>query len=172
MTVLVSPDAANGPPADGDYDGAPSRGRIPVSIVERSHSEFSEAYVALCGHERGTRGGSVSEEADLATVVGLLDDETARAILLATSTTERSAGELASECDASQQTVYRRLERLREAGLVDDRTRARKDGHHDTVYRATLDRVSIGLRDGAFEFELERTRRDAADELTDLWRKF
>lgn len=114
----------------------------------------------------------MSEDPDLATVVGLLDDEHARAILAATSVEPLSASELASECDASLQTVYRRLERLTAAGLVDDRTRVREDGHHDAVYAATLDRLSIALRDGSFEYELERTRGDAADELTDLWRSF
>ena len=114
----------------------------------------------------------MSDDADLETVVGLLDDDHVRTILLATSENPLSASELTEGCDASQQTVYRRLERLQEAGLVDDRTRVRKDGHHDTVYTATLDRVSIRLHDGAFEFELERTHTDAADELTNLWRKF
>ena len=114
----------------------------------------------------------MSDDAGLETVVGLLDDDHVRVILLATSENPLSASELTEECDASRQTVYRRLERLQEAGLVDDQTRVRKDGHHDTVYTATLDRVSITLRDGAFEFELERTHADAADELTNLWRKF
>ena len=114
----------------------------------------------------------MSDDADLETVVSLLDDDHVRTILLVTSENPLSASELAEECDASQQTVYRRLKRLQEVGLVDDQTRVRKDGHHDTVYTATLDRVSIRLRDGAFEFELERTHTDASDELTNLWRKF
>lgn len=114
----------------------------------------------------------MSDDTNLETVVGLLDDDHVRTILLAMSEDPLSASELTEECDAPQQTVYRRLECLQKAGLVDDRTGVRKDGHHDTVYMATLDRVSIRLRDGAFEFELERTHTDAGDELTDLWRKF
>lgn len=114
----------------------------------------------------------MSEDADLETVVGLLDDDHVRTILEATSLEPRSASELAERCGASQQTVYRRLDRLQEAGLVTDRTRMRRDGHHDTVYAAALDEVSIRLRDGELSFELRRTRRDAADELADLWRRF
>ena len=114
----------------------------------------------------------MSEKPTLETVVGLLDDEIARKILVATSVKASSASELTSQCAASQQTVYRRLERLQESGLVDGRSRARTDGHHDTVYTATLKHLSLTLHDGGFEFELERTQRDAADELTDLWRKF
>lgn len=104
------------------------------------------------------------------TVVGLLDDEHARTILAATSVESLSASQLAAKCDTSRQTVYRRLERLQEADFVTSRTQLREDGHHDTVYRATLARLSVELRDGAFEFELERTHPALSDELTRLWR--
>lgn len=109
---------------------------------------------------------------ELAVVVALLDDETVRTVLRETSLSPRSANELAERCDASQQTVYRRLEQLEDAGLVTDQTRVRDDGHHDTVYRATLDSISIRLRDGELEFDLERREREPADQLTDLWRNF
>jgi len=59
----------------------------------------------------------MSEETDLATVVELLDDEYARAILAATSIEPMSAAQLAERCEASPPTVcYRRLDRLREEG--------------------------------------------------------
>ena len=119
-----------------------------------------------------SRGYPVSDDPDFERVVALLDDPQARTILLATSVEPRSATELAERCDASQQTVYRRLDRLVDAGLVEDHTRVRKDGHHDTVYTATLEEVTIGLRDGEFEFTLDRTRPDAVDTLTNLWSKF
>lgn len=106
------------------------------------------------------------------TVVTLLDDETARTVLRETSLAPRSATELAEGSDSSQQTVYRRLEQLEAAGLVTDQTRIRDDGHHDTVYRATLDRVTIRLHDGELEFEITRRERKPADQLTDLWRNF
>lgn len=114
----------------------------------------------------------MSSDPDFTTVVELLSDAHVRTILSATSVEPCSASELAERCDASDQTVYRRLERLEEARLVADRIRARDDGHHDTVYTARLEHVSITLRDGEFEFTVEHTRSDPADELTDLWRKF
>lgn len=114
----------------------------------------------------------MTESPDLETVVGLMDDDYARAILRETSVEALSAGELADRCDASRQTVYRRLDSLQEAGLVTEQTRPREDGHHDAVYAATLDRLSIELREGTFEFELEQSESNAADELTRLWRHF
>lgn len=109
---------------------------------------------------------------DFTTVVDLLSDRHVRTILSATSMKPCSATELAERCDASTQTIYRRLERLEETGLVSDRVRARDDGHHDTVYTARLEHVSITLHDGEFEFTIEHTHPDPADELTDLWGRF
>jgi len=116
----------------------------------------------------------VSEETepDLGTVIGLLDDEYARSVLTATSQEPMSATEIAETCDASVSTVYRRAERLREVGLVTERDRMRSDGHHDTVYVATLDALSVSLNDGDFEFELRHSvpgEEDPADRLTRLW---
>lgn len=108
----------------------------------------------------------------LATIIELLDDETVRTILTETSVEPLSATELAGLCETSRQTVYRRLTQLEDADLVEDRTRVREDGHHDTVYRAVLERVSITLREGELQFDIERTGATPADRLTDLWRNF
>jgi len=111
----------------------------------------------------------VSDDPDIETVVGLLDDEYARAILTATSEEPMTATQLSDRCDASLSTVYRRTERLADAGLIDERTRPRADGHHDTVYYATLDRFEVRLRDGELHIEVEREQGDLADGLTALW---
>ena len=114
----------------------------------------------------------MSEADRLDTIIELLDDENVRTILEEASVASLSATELAAQCNASRQTVYRRLQQLEDAGLVEDRTRVREDGHHDTVYTATLEHVSITLRDGEFRLDVERTGTEPADRLTDLWRNF
>ncbi|MBX0286493.1 helix-turn-helix domain-containing protein [Haloarcula salinisoli] len=114
----------------------------------------------------------VPADPTLETVVALLDDDHARAILTATSDDALSAKELSERCDISQATVYRRVDRLTDAGLVTERTRPRADGHHDTVYAATLDELTVRLRDGELEFELDRVGDDVADRLTRLWEEF
>lgn len=114
----------------------------------------------------------VADEATLETVVTLLDDDHVRTILTATSVDAMSAKELSDRCDVSQATIYRRLDRLSTAGLVAERTRPRADGHHDTVYAATLDECTIRLRDGELQFDLDRRGDDVADRLTRLWEEF
>jgi DNA-binding Lrp family transcriptional regulator len=121
----------------------------------------------------------VSDDPDLETVAELLDDAYAREILTATSIEPMTANRLSERCDASRSTVYRRTERLVDAGLLGERTRPRADGHHDTVYYATLDRfevepaavgeVEVRLRDGELHVEVDRVRGDLADGLTALW---
>jgi len=128
----------------------------PVSSANRQHSQFQP----------------VSENVDPSTVIALLEDEHARTILTATSVEPLSKSELAERCDVSLPTISRRIEQLETAELVREQTRARPDGHHDTVYVAQLDRFEVRLHDGELEYELTRMDRDMTDELERLWRKF
>jgi DNA-binding transcriptional ArsR family regulator len=94
---------------------------------------------------------------DVATVASLLEDGTVREILTRTSVEPMSVRRLKDHCDASGPTIYRRLERLREADLVVERTRPDPDGgHHRQVYAPNLDRVVVDLDDGAFSVRVER----------------
>lgn len=111
---------------------------------------------------------TVSEDPELATVAGLLADETARTILAETSIKPMSASRLTERCAASNPTIYRRLESLRACDLLVERTRLDPDrGHHRTVYATNFRRVTVELRDGEFAFDLDR-REDMADRFTRL----
>jgi predicted transcriptional regulator len=113
-----------------------------------------------------------SVASDLSTLVSLLDDEHVRTILAATSAEPLAAAELADRCALSTSAVYRRVDRLVDADLLDERTRPRSDGHHDTVYVAALERFELTVADGELDWQVERTESDVADELARLWGKF
>jgi len=66
-------------------------------------------------------------------------------ILVALGDRPMAARDLVRECAASRATVYRRLNALHDAGLVAETMTYDPDGHHRTVYRATVDRISIEL---------------------------
>ncbi|EMA08968.1 hypothetical protein C436_19658 [Haloarcula marismortui ATCC 33800] len=120
-----------------------------------------------------TTRDTVTDGQDLETVVALLDDEYARAILTATSTEPMTVQELADRTEASPSTLYRRVERLKAVGFLDEQTRVRPDGHHDSVYSAVLTDLHFSLRDGRFDFEIEtETDEDPADRLHRLWSDF
>lgn len=105
---------------------------------------------------------------DIETIAGLLEDRTVRTILTETSQEPMSANTLKEHCEASGPTIYRRLERLREADLVVEGTRPDPEGgHHRTVYEPNLDRISIELADGSLSVQITR-REGMADRFTRL----
>lgn len=78
-------------------------------------------------------------------VLNLLDAEYTQSILEATRNEAKSARSLAEECGASRPTVYRRLNSLQEAGLIESSVVYDPDGHHRTVFEATLEAVSFSV---------------------------
>lgn len=102
-------------------------------------------------------------------VLSLLDDEYARSILVAASREPKSASALAEACDASEPTIYRRLERLREQGLVEERQELDPGGHHYKSYAATVDRVTIEIDAEGYVVEVTPREEDPADRFTRLY---
>jgi len=126
-------------------------------------------------YTRSMTDPTVSGDPDLATVIGLLDDDHVRSILAAASARPLSANQLSDRCDVSVSSIYRRVDRLVEADLLAEWTRPRADGHHETVYVSRLDRFELSVDDGDLSWDLERDdaeSTDVADELTRLWGKF
>ena len=108
------------------------------------------------------------DDQDIETVAGLLEDQTVREILRNTSREPMSARTLKDHCDASGPTIYRRLERLREADFIVEQTCPDPDGgHHRQVYAPNLDRIIIDLADGTLSIQIAR-REHMADRFTRL----
>ncbi|MFC3957052.1 ArsR/SmtB family transcription factor [Halovivax cerinus] len=111
----------------------------------------------------------MSEDHDIEELLSLLDDEYARLILIETSKQPMSAKELAAACDASLPTIYRRIDRLSDRGLVSERTEFVDEGRHYSVYEATLERVVIELGDGDLTGSVSTRASDPADRFTSMW---
>jgi DNA-binding transcriptional ArsR family regulator len=77
-----------------------------------------------------------SDATELLSVIG---DEYARAVLRAIGGETLSAREITDRVDASRATVYRRLRRLTETGVVETSTAYDADGHHRTQFRLAVD---------------------------------
>lgn len=89
----------------------------------------------------------------------LLTADYTRAILAAIRTEPKPARVIAEECGASRPTVYRRLNSLEDAGLVASGMAYESDGHHRTVFEATLETLSLDLVDDGLSVTV--TTRDA-----------
>ena len=114
----------------------------------------------------------MTEESDVRAIGGLLEDEYAHAILIHTSRQEMSAPELSDACDASVSTIYRRIERLQQYDLLEERLQLNRDGHHYNTYTARLDQIEIELVEGTFELKITYHEPNAADRFTDLFEGF
>jgi predicted transcriptional regulator len=111
----------------------------------------------------------VAEECGIEEIATLLEDDTVRTILTATSRQPMSASELSERCGVSEPTVYRRIDDMRTCDLLVERTQPDPEGgHHRQVYAPKLDRVTVTLDDGALDLRVEREPADMADRFTDL----
>lgn len=110
----------------------------------------------------------VSEDCSIEDVGALLEDPTARSILVQTSQEPMSATTLSDRCGVSQPTVYRRLEDLRACDLIVERTEPDlQGGHHREVYTTNLERIVVELDDGELTLRVDRTE-DLSDRFTRL----
>jgi predicted transcriptional regulator len=108
------------------------------------------------------------DDPDVETVAGLLEDQTVREVLTKTSQEPMSATALKEHCDASGPTIYRRLERLRDAEFVVEQTRPDPDGgHHRQVYAPNFERITIDLQEGSLSIQITPRER-MADRFTRL----
>ncbi|WP_317988550.1 winged helix-turn-helix domain-containing protein [Haloprofundus salilacus] len=114
----------------------------------------------------------VTENIDLSEILDLFDDDLCRSILIVTSEKPLSANELSEQCDVSPSTIYRRVERLKAASLLQEQTRPRRDGHHETVYVTQFDRFELTIQEGDVDWKVDRQERDVADALTRMWGRF
>ena len=85
---------------------------------------------------------------DVPAQLRLLDDEYAREILAALAGTPMRGRDLIERCEMSRATVYRRLDRLRAAGLVTAETAVDPDGHHCQEFRLARDELTVRIENG------------------------
>ncbi len=80
--------------------------------------------------------------------LALLDDEYARRILGLLSEASHRGRELSERCEFSRPTVYRRLNRLEDAGLVRSELRIDPEGNHCKEFSLARDALRITFDDG------------------------
>jgi DNA-binding transcriptional ArsR family regulator len=96
------------------------------------------------------------------TVFRTLADPDCRSIL-ASVDEPRTAKAIAERCDLSRTSAYRKLDALSEAGLVEERTDVRLDGHHTTTYVRDFEGMVVDYEAGDFDVEVLPAAVDTAD---------
>lgn len=89
-------------------------------------------------------------------VLDALGDPKTRRCFAALVDHPRGAQELADATGYSLTTVYRRLNALQQAGMIDSRTTLDPDGDHFRTFSAVTARIRIDIEDG-FQVDIEQT---------------
>lgn len=105
----------------------------------------------------------------LQAVVDALDDPECRTIIEQLDE-PMTAKEIAGECDIPLSTTYRKLDRLTEAALVDERTEIRASGRHTARYALDFEAVHVALAaDRSLEVTVDRPERTPDQQLSEIW---
>lgn len=97
------------------------------------------------GDERVTGVSRGTQSVDTEDVLAALEDPDCRSLLEATAAEPLTAAELIDRCEIPRSTTYRKIERLTEAGLLEERIRLSADGKHASEYRRTFEDVTISI---------------------------
>ena len=103
---------------------------------------------------------ATDDPVDAGTVLGALEDDACRAILEATNEESLTATELSEQCDIPMSTAYRKVEKLTEADLVEERVRINTSGKHATEYRKSFDDVLVSVDGGDIAVEMTKPEVD------------
>lgn len=93
----------------------------------------------------GSRADETSQQVETDAVLSVLDDPDCRRILAAITSSPATASELIEGCDLPSSTAYRKLDRLTEANLIEERTRLRTDGNHVSEYVCSVSAITLEL---------------------------
>lgn len=100
-----------------------------------------------------------SLEASAEELLALFGDEYTCDILTTLEEGPKPARTLADECGMSRPTVYRRLNRLADAGLVDERLQYAPDGNHRTEFQLAITTVTFDVGTDGFTGRIDPSDR-------------
>jgi predicted transcriptional regulator len=110
-----------------------------------------------------------AEGPSLQDVLNALDDQDCRNILRLLEE-PLTVNELTERCEIPQSTMYRKLDLLSDASLVEEKLDVRPDGRHTRRYVVNFDEVRLSLtEDRSLDVEISRDRSRPEERLSALW---
>lgn len=100
----------------------------------------------------GADSNFASNEQSRSALLRALGDPKARAILRATTDGTRTASELSEELDIPLSTLYRKLDRLVDALLIEETPRIASRGRHPSQYHCVVEQVHIRMSEEDEQF--------------------
>lgn len=121
-------------------------------------SQALTAGTSRFGHEEFADGRQTIADTDgVDAILTALNDDDCRTILQTVSDSDErlSAAELSDRCDVPLSTMYRKLEMLTDAALLEERLRIKRSGKHTSEYGQRIADVRVSVDSGAgIELEL------------------
>lgn len=114
-----------------------------ADATDRTSTDADETSVRSHAADRSRRPRDSTSEVPVDELLDLLADEYVVDIVRALDDRAMAAQELADSCDMSRPTVYRRLGRLVEAGLVESRTSLRANGRHRQRFHLLFEEAEV-----------------------------
>ena len=109
------------------------------------------------------------EVPEIESLLGALEDPDCRTIIRQLDE-PMTASELSDDCDIPLSTIYRKLDTMSDATLLEELTEVRGDGHHTTRYEVAFDEVCLILEeDRSIDVDVSRPARTADERLADMW---
>lgn len=91
-------------------------------------------------------------------VFSALEDPDCRTVLCVLGEEHRTAKELAADCDIPLSTMYRKLDALTDADLLEKMTRVRQNAKNASQYRRSVDDVVVEFAgEGVFDASVGRS---------------
>jgi response regulator of citrate/malate metabolism len=87
----------------------------------------------------------VRDQSTVDSVLSVLEDENCRSILEVTSAETLSAQEIADKCDIALSTTYRKVEKLTEAGILNEQIRLSTSGKHTSEYTVKVEDITVSI---------------------------
>ncbi|ERG96793.1 winged helix-turn-helix domain-containing protein [Haloquadratum walsbyi] len=122
-----------------DHDGRDDS--VDIQEQQQPCSETADIITTTVTTESGDTGAPPQ--------LRLVDDEFARAIITTLCDGAKRGREIASVCDASRPTIYRRLNRLESAGFVKTTQTTGPDGHECKEFQLIRHRLTVSIDDGS-----------------------
>ncbi|TKX81891.1 winged helix-turn-helix domain-containing protein [Halorubrum sp. SD626R] len=107
--------------------------------------------MAVRQQSRHERTEDPAGQLSAAELLDLFGDEYTRRVFEAVSERPRGGRAVAQAADVSRATAYRRLNELRDAGLVTSEYQFASDGHHREQFTARARHLSVSLDGGDIE---------------------
>lgn len=93
----------------------------------------------------GRREWTIDDSGEVTDILTVLEDEECRSILAETSQGTYSVNELAEACDIPLSTAYRKVDRLADAGMIEEQIRLSTSGKHTSEYRLAVSDIQIAI---------------------------